>query len=78
MALPPEIKSNFEFIFNNILFMSVSLFTKSSRFFSGLTPNKICELAIPRSASSQSVFFPCSAKLRARLTAMVVLPTPPF
>ena len=41
-------------------------------------PNNICELAIPRSASSSNVSLFCNAKHIERFTEMVVLPTPPL
>ena len=38
----------------------------------------MCAFAIPRSASNNRVSLFCNARLKARLTAIVVLPTPPF
>ena len=51
---------------------------KSSRLFSGLTPNIKCAFAIPKSASNNKVLFPFFANVKATFTAIVVLPTPPL
>ena len=44
----------------------------------GLYPINKCALANPKSASRKVTFEPIDAIVKARLTAMLVLPTPPL
>ena len=47
-------------------------------FFSGCRPSSTSTLASPRSASRSSTRLPRAARVRARLTEILVLPTPPL
>ena len=51
---------------------------KSATDFVGFVPNKTCTLARPKSASNKRTFFPVWPSEIARLTAVLVLPTPPL
>ena len=46
--------------------------------FFGLTPRRMWELARPKSASKRTTLEPSLDKVRDKLTAMLVLPTPPL
>ena len=78
IAFPPETNLRLSLVVVITFVNSELPLIKSSKESLGFIPNKICALAIPRSASKRSVSFFCNARLKAKLTAIVVLPTPPL
>ena len=78
IAFPPETNFRLSLVVVITFANSKLPFIKSSKDSLGLIPSKMWALAIPRSASKRRVSFFCKERLKAKLTAIVVFPTPPF
>ena len=78
IALPPDTNLSLSFVVFITSSNDLLPNTKSSNENLGFMPSRIWEFAIPKSASRSRVFLFCLVRAKERLTAIVVLPTPPF